>query len=322
MAKSNPGPRLLMADEYIKELLRATRAAKKRLFMLFFAMTNDDETHEIIDEIISAAARGVKVHVAVDMISLYLNKSFKDIKEITARLRRSGIKVFILGTHSNIIFVGRNHSKWYVADDTVFSFGGINLNDTHLSKHVDYMLCINNEKLADMFCREQLRIESKNKHGGKVRSRSVKTDVGTVLFDGSMYNRSLIYKRAVKLAGEADEILYVSQYHPTGKLNRVMRGKNVRVYANNPEDALSIDGRVMTGLSRKSSRQTNSYTRGTYIHAKFMIFTMPDGRKKALLGSHNFFKLTSIVGTREIDLETENPLIIAQLEKFFRDNIR
>jgi len=314
-------PRLLMADEYIERLLDATRNAKKRIFMLFFVMTNDSETCEVIDEIIAAAARGVEVHVAIDMLSLYANKSFRNTKEITARLRKNKVRVRLLGMHSNFIFLDRNHSKWYVADDAVFSFGGINLNDIHLSQHVDYMLHINDAKLADMFCREQLRIESKNKHGNKVRSRSVKTDVGTVIFDGSLYNRSLIYKRAVELSKEADEILYVSQYYPTGKLNRVMRGKKVRIYANNPENAMTTDSRFMTGLSRKSSDQVNSYTRGTYLHAKFMIFAMPDGRKKALLGSHNFFKLTSIVGTREIDLETENPHIIKQLEKFFRDNI-
>jgi len=100
-----------------------------------------------------------------------------------------------------------------------------------------------------------------------------------------------------------------------------MLDKNARTYANSPDLAYGPDTKLMISLSQKSSGQKNTYTRKRYIHAKFMIFTMPDGSKKALLGSHNFFKLTSIVGTREIDLETSNPEIIAQLEKFFRDNI-
>ena len=49
-----------------------------------------------------------------------------------------------------------------------------------------------------------------------------------------------------------------------------------------------------------------------------MIFTMPDGRKVAITGSHNFVYGGVLLGTREIALETDDPKIVRQLERFFK----
>ena len=49
---------------------------------------------------------------------------------------------------------------------------------------------------------------------------------------------------------------------------------------------------------------------------KFIIFTMPDGEKVTLTGSHNFMRGSGIMGTREIALETSDPDVIKQLEAF------
>jgi len=48
-----------------------------------------------------------------------------------------------------------------------------------------------------------------------------------------------------------------------------------------------------------------------------MIFTMPDGRKIAVTGSHNFVYGGVLLGTREIALETDDKKVIRQLERFF-----
>ena len=47
-----------------------------------------------------------------------------------------------------------------------------------------------------------------------------------------------------------------------------------------------------------------------------MIFTLEDGSKVAITGSHNFAYTGVLLGTREIALETSDPKIIGQLEKF------
>ena len=50
-----------------------------------------------------------------------------------------------------------------------------------------------------------------------------------------------------------------------------------------------------------------------------MIFNMPDGRRIALTGSHNFSNAGVVLGTREIALQTENSEVIEQLENFLKD---
>jgi cardiolipin synthase len=60
------------------------------------------------------------------------------------------------------------------------------------------------------------------------------------------------------------------------------------------------------------------YTKEAYLHAKFIIFEMTDGRKIALTGSHNFVNGGVLLGTREIALQTENPQVIAELEGFLK----
>lgn len=52
-----------------------------------------------------------------------------------------------------------------------------------------------------------------------------------------------------------------------------------------------------------------------------MIFTMPDGSKIALTGSHNFQNGGVILGTRELCLETSSPQIISELEVFFKNTL-
>jgi cardiolipin synthase len=69
------------------------------------------------------------------------------------------------------------------------------------------------------------------------------------------------------------------------------------------------------------SRLKTRYTRTRYLHAKFMIFTMADGRKVALTGSHNFSGTGVLLGTREMALQTEDPRIIEQLEEFWKQHV-
>ena len=70
------------------------------------------------------------------------------------------------------------------------------------------------------------------------------------------------------------------------------------------------------------TRQHTLYGRDQYLHAKFILFTMPDGSKVAITGSHNFMFGSVAFGTREIALETSDTAIIAQLEHFFKTHIQ
>jgi cardiolipin synthase A/B len=48
---------------------------------------------------------------------------------------------------------------------------------------------------------------------------------------------------------------------------------------------------------------------------------MPSGEKIAITGSHNFSHSGVMFGTREIGLETSDPLVIDQLEQFHKTHV-
>ena len=79
--------------------------------------------------------------------------------------------------------------------------------------------------------------------------------------------------------------------------------------------------KIIIGINMMWTKSVTKYTRPNYLHAKFMIFTMKDGSKVAITGSHNFVNSASLLGTREIALETRDVDIISQLENFFEQHV-
>ena len=113
-----------------------------------------------------------------------------------------------------------------------------------------------------------------------------------------------------ELAKAAKRITYVSQYCPTGRLSAYLKKADSRLYFN-PWRTAKLPNSVIIRFGELFSGLASSYTRSTYLHAKFIIFDMPDGTRVALTGSHNFPRGGMWVGTREIALETTDKHIIA-----------
>src|SRR5262249_54711764 len=156
---------------------------------------------------------------------------------------------------------------------------------------------------------------------GKVhRSYRFESLKGTVLVDGGKVGDSAIYKRACELARQAEDIVFVSQYCPTGKLGKIMRSKNAKLYFSHWDLEHGLNKSLIRTSMALTGYQT-LYRRQTFIHAKCIIYTMPDGHKVALTGTHNFVYGGVVLGTREIALETPDPHVIAQLEDFLKDHI-
>ena len=176
--------------------------------------------------------------------------------------------------------------------------------------------------MATRLIKEQLLIENADPEHMHVSDHAIQTKFGTMLMDSGGFGKSVIYKHAVKLARESDQILLVSQYCPSGRLGQILRKKKARVYFNPKGSAGDVVNNFLIGNKITASAQENGYTRPRYLHAKFMIGTMPDGSKRAISGSHNFTAIGVRAGTREIALETDNPDTIAQLEKFFETMVK
>ncbi|TAL14322.1 hypothetical protein EPN95_03380 [Patescibacteria group bacterium] len=319
-------PKLLLPVAYVTDAAKHIRQAKTRVSFLSLVVADDSTTDDLIDALSEAARRGVTVEVAGDVFTYsevggyilptrYRRRQFSLLKKMVKDFTKAGVKFTWLGRSHSFIYSGRTHIKWCVVDDVIYSFGGVNMYQKGIENH-DYMFKIKDRVLADKLIDEYHRLTRADAGGYAYRSHSFMHGDDTILIDGGLVGDSIIYRRACKLAAEASKVIFVSQYCPTGRLGRLLRKTNTTFYFNLPSGnavnrfALRF-GMIVTGIDTQ-------YTGSRYLHAKFMIFDMPDGRRIALTGSNNLSNAGVILGTREIALLTENSAVIEQLEDFVK----
>lgn len=320
-------PKLLLPADYVHDAAKHIHNATRRVSFLAMIVADDPASDELIDALAAAAERGVSVEVSADVFTYaelggfflptqYRTKQSRASTRMSKRFIKSGVKFTWLGRSHATLFSGRTHIKWCVVDDIVYSFGGVNLYQQGIENN-DYMFKIKDEQLANKLIDEYHRLTKADAGGYSYRSHSFVHANSAVLIDGGLFGDSLIYRRACKLTAEADKVLLVSQYCPTGKLSRLLKKTNSELYFNPPSNAVVLN-KFFIRLNMFLSRHKTLYTNSRYLHAKFMIFYMPDGRRVALTGSHNFVSAGVLLGTREVALQTEDPQIIDQLEVFFK----
>lgn len=322
MAKT---PQLLLPADYVKGASKSINKAKSRVAFISMIITDDTATSKLIDNLAEAARRKVRVDVAADMYtytelsgsfipSHYYSKKVRSTTRMAKEFGTAGVHFNWLGRFSATTFSGRTHSKWCVIDDTVYTFGGVNVYKYGIS-NTDFMIKINDANLATRLVNEHHRIVSADKGRYSYRSHSFEINDGTVLVDGGFSGDSIIYRRVCELTKDAKDVVLVSQYCPTGKLSRLLNKTKAKLYFNPWQTAEGFNRHIIR-VGMAFSKQRTLYVRDEYLHAKFMLFTMNDGSRVAVTGSHNFVHGGVILGTREIALETRNPVIIKQLERF------
>lgn len=321
---------LVVSKKYTARIIRAIEQAQHNVYVLALIIEHNKDASDIITALVRAASRGVRVHVMIDFSTYsfsdgHLNPYYgisgpvSSSHHLENRLRAHGGTVTWLGTHNPFLFAGRTHSKWIVADDIVFCFGGINLHADFTSDN-DYMLEIQDKELATVIADEHIAISRADRTDSAYLSKSVASPYGEILIDGGVPFDSIIYRRAVDMVKDATEVLIVTQYCPTGKLAKLLSVKTYKAYYNIPSTNDPATN-YLIALGEKITGITNSYTAKQYLHAKFIIATYANGHKKALTGSHNFISYGGILGTREIALLTPDEAIISSLEKFYHQHI-
>lgn len=324
-------PKLLVTPDYVREAIKTIRTAKTRVIFMSLMFTDDEVTDEFVGALKAAAERGVSVRIAADTFTYgelgghflpyrYYTKKSRATTASVRKLTKKGVEFNWLGRFSSTPFTGRTHIKYLVVDDEVFSFGGVNLYSKDFAENTDYMFHCKDERLADDLTHEFSQITKADSKHHTYRSHKFSYGENYVLTDGGFQGDSIIYRRVCELAKQANDITLVSQYCPTGKLNRILRAKSAKLYFNPPELAGPLN-RAVIQLGMFFSRHKTLYKRNKYLHAKFIIFTMPDGKKIAITGSHNFVYGGVLLGTREIALETSDTKIIRQLEEFFEQHV-
>lgn len=324
-----PPVQLLESRTYVADLIAKVNKATRRISIMSLIIADDETTHELITSLKTAASRGVAVDIAADSFTFSeFGGALNPFKQHTVRsraARQTGNELTSAGASFTWLddrlklnpFAGVTHSKWSVVDDTCYVFGGVNLYIAGIHS-TDYMLRLTDKQLADDITLQQQAIAASPTplyEGYKAASH-----IGTWYVDSGKRNDSMIYDRAVELASQAETILYVSQYCPSGPLAAALKGKT-KCYFNQPHNASFLTSLMLTVDQMKTGIHSQ-YQHTNYLHAKFIIYTMPSGEKVALTGSHNFSHKGVVFGTREVALETKDPEILSQLTTFFQEYIK
>lgn len=323
---------LLLPLEYVTSITRDINKAKHRIVIFSHIIAYDDSTAELVAALCEAAQRGVAVEVAGDVftygilggwkvVPLKPNERIRALRTMVKKFKKSGVQYRWIGQFGPFLFAGRSHVKWGVVDDKVYTFGGVNLYTKGLHEVVDYMLYETDQNLGDKLVEEQQRIATADRRGKFHRSREFDVQSGTVLIDGGRAGDSIIYRRACELSQKATNIIYVSQYCPTGKLGKIMHERGAQLYFSHWTQATGANNRLLIRVSMFLTGYKTIYARSKFIHAKFILFVMPDGSKVVLSGSHNFVWGGVLLGTREIALESSDPQVVKQLENFLTNHI-
>ncbi len=324
--------KLLTIEEYFKDAAREMDRASSRVHIMTLAIAREEHTETFMKALIKSSERGLDVNVAADTFTYSefgghfspFKKKTERSKAVTAfteALIEAGVKfTWLGGNHKINPFAGVTHIKWTIVDDIVYVFGGVNLFGKG-EVWQDYMFKFNDKRLATILVTEQKKIIKAEKGPADYAGLVAKLDYGRLIIDSGRRGDSMIYDRAVELAEKAESIIFVSQYCPTGELADYVKAKAEKVYFNQA-NTTSFSTSILIRSSQLITRLRSSYHGSRYLHAKFIIFTMSDGSKIAITGSHNFSYSGVRFGTREVVLETADKKIISQLENFFSQSVK
>lgn len=285
----------------------------------------------ILEELYSAARRGVQVSLNVDayiflagrhatpgplffstrlprLLPPNLRAKFEALKKLEA----NGGSCAITNWPSRPLsrpFAGRSHIKLAVVNDYVY-LGGCNLNN---SDYTDTMLGWDDKHSADWLYGFLCKVVDHQSTESVVRGKDLTytLDPSTlILTDSGRRHQSLIYEKALELIDEAQESVFIAcQYFPNSVTSKHLvrareRGVKVTIIYNHP----SKHGFPHSLLQhmvvlRERARVPSSLFKGQlpknlpFLHAK-LIAT----EKAAIVGSHNYVPSGVNFGTAEIAL--------------------
>jgi len=305
----------VLSTNYESELLAHISQATDRIVMASMVVNYGPVVGRIFAELTAAAKRQVRVELVFDVYT-YFYRFIPSERKLLARLdtaidelRKAGGVVRFEGRIGANPFAGRNHVKASVIDDTVFSYGGINLTNGSFG-YRDYMLGVTDTKTADYM--DRMLVEDKTDPKDEV---FVIDESSKVLLDGGARNTSGIYDLACELTAQAAKVWYVSKLSPSGRLATLIKQGDSTCYFNRVGQASAPDNAALA-IDKAAYNINNHYRGRTYIHAKFMLFEMQDGTKHLISGSNNFNFRGVQFGTREVALHSTDEQLWQELYQF------
>ncbi|MBN8671700.1 MAG: phospholipase [Chitinophagales bacterium] len=324
-------------SEYFNKLVSLIDGAKGVIHLQVYIFTEDATGNTIVDALIRAANRKVKVFLLVDgFASQDLSDDFKN------KLQQSGINFRMfepIFKSSNFYFGRRLHHKVIVADHTVAMVGGINIqnkyNDVGDTKAwFDMALSVKGETAIQL---SRICCDMWNGGGDPAEKAQlpVQPDIASLLINNDCavrVRRNDWVKRKMQiwksyfnmLNNSTEEIIIASSYFLPGIIFRqkmiqaLKRGVRIKVIVAGPSDVLLAKSaeRYLYRWMLKNRIELYEYKQ-SILHAKVSVAD----NKRMTIGSYNFNNLSAYASI-ELNLDVRNKPFVSTVQQELNDVIK
>ncbi len=331
--------------EFLRDFHRNILQAKYRIYIQSMNFENGEIMQEISPILIQKAKAGVDVRMYIDWIAdRYIHDSLQLIpnfnrthlqyyQQLLAKnaklrndLRNAGVNFIQTNLPTPlqriVPIIGRNHKKMYVVDVDAAWVGGVNFAD-HAFGNVDCMIKVDDpefvETVASQFYKDKM--SSRKDVVEKI------SDHYQLVIDGGKKNSSIIYDTAMAMARNSQKsIVLASQFLPDGPLLDLLIKKHMAgikvIILTSPQDTAGFKKfpyKFAYKRSRKAleERGIKIHFLTKKVHAKILFVD----NQELLLGSNNLVKFGVALGTQEIALWTNQPILIHKFRDFLYKHV-
>lgn len=328
-------------QEFYNDFLEKIKKAKKRVWLQSMNLDPGEKVDEAVLEMAKKAKQGIDVHITVDWISEQYYQSRFDylpnpnikwqLEKRAFRKKRKDLLDILSTAGATITFtnipnyllsltpqIGRNHTKIYLVDDTVW-MGGVNFMPSSF-KSYDGMIKTKDSRLVSSLATHFHEVNEKRPQ------TSYAVQLGKacrLLVDNGHRGKSLIYDEAILSTKNAQkEILFISQIVPSGSFLealtlRAKQGVAVTFVTSSHADEMysSFFPRLLYKRFLNKIKNLPSfkiYHVDKKVHLKLLVVD----NKELFFGSHNLSELGVQFGTEEIMLHSQDKNLIQDFKLF------
>ena len=129
-------------------LTSAQRTIRVILFEIrYYPRRNDSTVNQLVDDLITAAQRGVNVEVILEDSSGYAKENADDNRRVGERLEKGGVKVYYDSPDTT------THAKLLIIDDRYVVIGSTNWSYHAFEKNNETSMLIDSEQVAQYYRR-------------------------------------------------------------------------------------------------------------------------------------------------------------------------
>lgn len=142
---------LVDGKEAFHEILGAIDGARSSIFVQIFIWKDDAIGRRIVAGLKAAADRGVKVTVRKDVLGTFFEFGDMVKGKMSPVFTKAGLRGYENIDINVDVFADTDHSKYFIVDECLTIFGGMNISEEYYSQWHDFMVLIRSKQWTTSF---------------------------------------------------------------------------------------------------------------------------------------------------------------------------